>query len=272
MAFRLLDVRLWDSQPNLALVAHNNREWVVGGHVKVPLTASYTLASLAKVDVAPFLRFSGQLARVSLVAETGDVGVRRLMGEDPTRRVAAVNFANARQAGGGYRVGCTAKEERDCYATPAMIASLEAAKYPFDFWNELKYTPDLQITRDSTDFYAPLPRNRWATYSVITAAAPDLRPGTGDTWSAPKMERLIDGIFRAPLLCDRLPVCTLQTGAFGSGAFVNPPELIAPLMCAAIKAFRPYYRDIVVSIPDATSTNYRVYEQTLLAYNLINAK
>jgi hypothetical protein len=49
-AYRLLGMRLWNSQPNLALVALNNREWVIGGHIRVPLTASYTIASLLKTS------------------------------------------------------------------------------------------------------------------------------------------------------------------------------------------------------------------------------
>jgi uncharacterized protein (TIGR02452 family) len=273
-AYRMLGVRMWNSQLNLALVARNNREWVAGGHVHVPLTASYTIASLLKTTqtVPIWTAPAARLARVTLVDETTDVGVRRLKREQPERRVATLNFANARGAGGGYQFGCLAQEEHLCRAMPALFASLEAARYEFDFWNELKYTPGIEIARDSTDFWQPLPRAEWTTCSVITAAAPDLRPDSGDVWDASKMARLLHGIFRAPLVCEPSgrPACTIQVGAFGNGAFANDPAQTSQLMCDAIEAYRPFYRDICVSIPDAAGINHRTYAAAMHARGLVS--
>jgi uncharacterized protein (TIGR02452 family) len=219
-------------------------------------------AARGELTARLFLRFYRPL-------ETTDVGVRRLMQERPDRRVATLNFANARQAGGGYRVGCLAQEEHLCRAMPALFASLDAAHYEFDFYNELKYTCDVEIARDSTDCWTPLPRADWTKCSVITAAAPDLHPGSGDVWDSSKMARLLHGIFRAPLVCDSSPVCTIQVGAFGNGAFANDPKLTSSLMCNVIKAYQPFYRDICVSIPDAAGINHLAYRAAMHASGLL---
>ena len=54
-------------------------------------------------------------------------------------------------------------------------------------------------------------------------------------------------------------------GAFGCGAFRNPPEIVAEAMKTAVQAYRPFFQAIEFAVycPPRDDSNYRVFERVL---------
>ena len=243
-------------------VAQHNRELVMGGHIHVPMTYSGTFDYILSNKINSHNKIP---AEILLIPETTDMAISQLYNTGQIRKIAALNFANCRGTCGGYLHGSRAQEEDLARVIPGLYASLSQSSYPFDFYNELKYTPDLEIARLSDDNYNVYRKSCWATCSIITAAAPDLRFGSYDKWDGNKMDRLIDCIFLAPLIYDS-NVDTLVLGAFGSGVFQNDPKLTSKIMLSKIEKYRHLYKYIVFAIPDKTSVNYKTYEMRLLPH------
>ena len=177
------------------------------------------------------------------------------------KRVCALNFANAYHPGGGYLNGARAQEEDLCRLIPTLYTSLKKLRYPMKEW-EAYYTQGL-LARESGSYAlerAPLLVN------VVSSAMPDLGSyhnklcAGSDEWRASVRLRL-----RATLHAAREEkVDALILGAFGCGAFGNPPELVAPLMVEALQSaeFRGSFACVAFAIlvnRDGESSNVRAF-------------
>lgn len=156
-------------------------------------------------------------------------------------RVAVLNFANPHYPGGGVFQGAKAQEECLCRSSNlypcledgrvfADFYSYHQKQTDYDFSHRLIYTPGVTVFKDD----APVPKTMreadWFSVDVITCAAPYLakRRYVNQTVLKNLFKARIRNILEAAM--DN-GAEVLILGAFGCGAFRNPPEVVA-------KAFR----------------------------------
>lgn len=184
--------------------------------------------------------------------------------------VAVLNMASERHVGGGYRNGACAQEESLFYRTN-LSACLDYDQhslqnqfkkyYPINI-NEIIYTPNAVVFRHSEklkyeylDHYVPI--------SFITCAA--IRCETNGTWTREMkniMRSKIHNIFKVAI-CTNQQVLVL--GAFGCGAFRNPPNEVAKLFNEIIPIYRKYFKHIVFPIIDTYlgTSNYAIFNSII---------
>lgn len=207
------------------------------------------------------------------------VDAMRHFAADRRRLVCALNFANGKDVGGGYKNGSTAQEEDLCRRIPALYTSLyRAAKdgmYPFgpstcssvdtpEKYADVLYTADLVIAREGEEGgFGLLPREGQVQVSLVAAAAPNIR-FANDISNPELIYRTIQAIFLAPKMIQG-EVTTLILGAWGCGAFGGDPADMARLFVQALirDNLGQFYRDIHFAIPrtSPTDVNYDTFRE-----------
>ncbi|CAE7365087.1 unnamed protein product [Symbiodinium sp. CCMP2592] len=190
------------------------------------------------------------------------------LGRQRGRKVCALNFANGKDAGGGYKNGASAQEEDLCRRIPLLYSSLLGAKkeglYPFgpptcpstgqpEKFRDVLYTTNLVVGRASQEEgYRILHRDEQATVSLVAAAAPNLKFGS-DVNDAQLIYQTMVNIFRAPQVWEP-GINTLILGAWGCGAFGGDPSRIADLFLQALlkDGCGQGYEEVHFAIPQFT--------------------
>ena len=185
-------------------------------------------------------------------------------GED---KVAVLNFANAYSPGGGVVNGAMAQEECLCRSSN-LYESLTLSYLLRNYykWNK-KNTGDMGtdsviyspgVTVFKTDDPIPEDMDRWFRVDVITCAAPyyDVRrkrPVPLEKLAQVFYER-IRNILEVAAAND---VDILILGAFGCGAFNNPPHLVAEAFRKLLvdKGYGRLFKKIVFAIKKNNSRN-----------------
>ena len=220
--------------------------------------------------------------RITVIRERTLECAARLHRKDPASKIAVLNFASATHPGGGVVRGANAQEECLCRCTtlyPALKGEKAAPFYTLSHGNALHtdaclYTPGVLAVKTDTDLPERLPESEFFAFDVVSCSAPNLRPQPANAMNPGDIDpaHIADNdllelhvrrwrqIMRAA--AGRADVLVL--GAFGCGAFRNPPALVAdafrellrrdPLLAAAFK-------EIVFAVycPPQDDTNYRVF-------------
>ncbi len=166
------------------------------------------------------------------------------------KKVCVLNFASASNPGGGVVNGSSAQEECLCRCTTlypclntdtmwgAFYMPHRKANNPL-YNNDCIYTPDVFVFKSDINFPEPLPQSEWWKVNILTCAAPNLRerpsnamnPYAGESAakiSPTELEKLLTArvrrIFEVAVANGNE---VLILGAFGCGAFRNPPALVA---------------------------------------------
>ena len=187
------------------------------------------------------------------------------------KRVAVLNFASATNPGGGVVNGSSAQEESlcrcstlyQCLDTDMMWKQFyephRAANNPL-YNNDILVTLDVTVFKSDGDWPERMPEEDWYNVDVITCAAPNLRnhpsnemnPFAGDQAAELDrqeyiivMRRRISQIFVA---AQTTGADVLILGAFGCGAFRNPPEVVAKLFKEAVDGFGPLFETIEFAV------------------------
>lgn len=182
-------------------------------------------------DLSPSSDKSSDLPCVDVVNQTTFEGARDLL-TDGAPSVCCLNFASARNPGGGFRGGSQAQEESLARAS-ALVASLEAAWEYYEenranrstlYLDHVIYSPDVPVFRDGHD----LLEEPWLC-SFVTAPAPNAGAVRKN-----QPDRVGDVL---PVLKARawrvLEICRLNAhrhivlGAWGCGVFRNTPADVA---------------------------------------------
>lgn len=178
----------------------------------------------------------------------------------PGKRIAVLSFANACNPGGGVKIGAPAQEECLCRSSNLY----EALTLPYMLkhyykWNEkntgdmgsdrIIYSPGVTVFK--SDDKCPQNLDTWFETDVITCAAPiydahKKHPVTEDKLRAVFRDR-IRNILETAIANG---VDYLVLGAFGCGAFRNPPELVASVFrdLLIIHDYYRYFEKIVFAI------------------------
>eukprot|EP00041_Stephanoeca_diplocostata_P030444 m.921626 g.921626 ORF g.921626 m.921626 type:complete len:395 (-) comp23757_c0_seq36:2977-4161(-) len=169
-----------------------------------------------------------------------------------------LNFANAHCPGGRYSHGGRAQEEDLCRLLPELYPALkacEASMYPIPPDTAL-ITYSVQAVRQVGTYAKCLSQG---TYTVITAAMPcgvaDRRPKGGwaeSAWADTVLERIRSVLYAAA----HAKCSNLVLGAFGCGAFGNPPAPVAALFRHELQShqFRGLFACVVFAVLDPLGT------------------
>jgi uncharacterized protein (TIGR02452 family) len=185
---------------------------------------------------------------------------RRLTGAGPGL-VAALNFASARNPGGGYVNGAQAQEEALCRAS-ALYTCLRNARAFYDhhrahrdpfYTDRVIYSPAVPVFRDERGGLLDEP----FTVGFLTAAAPNAgvvrrtapeRAGELPGALVVRAERVLETA--AARGCRRLVL-----GAWGCGVFQNDPASVAGAFRALLTdggRFAPVFDHVVFAVLDRT--------------------
>lgn len=192
--------------------------------------------------------------RIEVTAEKTGEAARRLVEVEGERRVLALNFASAKNPGGGFLGGAKAQEE-DLARCSALYACLltqphyYAANRELDsmlYTDHLIYSPDVPFFRDEQ---LELLEQPYLT-SLITAPAPN----AGEALRRePEARPRIREVLRARAL-KVLQVAahqahrTLVLGAWGCGVFRNDPHEAAEAFDLALKALPGAFERVVFAV------------------------
>lgn len=174
-------------------------------------------------------------------------------------KTAVLNFANPQYPGGGASKGAVAQEECLCRCSNLYLC-LSAPNIFEDYYfyhkkytnhlfsDRLIYTKDVVVFKDESEVPALLPRDEWFFVDVITCAAPYIAKINIDNASLKSLfKSRIKNIFEAAI-DNKVEVIIL--GAFGCGAFKNPPEVVAEAFHEVIdeNGYADNFRKIVFAI------------------------
>lgn len=183
-------------------------------------------------------------------------------------KTAVLNFANPHNPGGGVHNGATAQEE--CLCRSSNLYPCISNKNTYNeyylynrnisnsfFSDRLIYTKDVTVFKDDCAVPRLMPNADWFKVDVITCAAPYIakRKYTNPTALKELFKSRIKNIFEAAI--DN-GVEVIILGAFGCGAFKNPPEIVAKAFHEVIDEndYACFFKKIVFAIKSNYSNNY----------------
>ncbi len=189
------------------------------------------------------------LAALCVTNESTMAALNRLAVTERLPNVAALNFASARNPGGGYRNGALAQEETLARSS-GLVPTLEQTWTYYDQnrkQESLLYT-DHAIWSPRVPFFADdegslLPEPYLA--DIITMPAPNagaMRTESDLLGVIPTFQRRIRWILA---LAITKQVRHLVLGAWGCGAFGNQPDIVARLFREALHPDQPWRRGLV---------------------------
>ncbi|MEU9701560.1 TIGR02452 family protein [Streptomyces sp. NPDC047981] len=253
-------------------IAKQTEEIVEAGRYRAPggrsvsieeeLSAALAGTRMYGPDPVPVTPDTDRATAVEVTDESSLDAARRLTRADPATPVAVLNFASARNPGGGYLNGAQAQEEAVCRASalyttllraPEFYAHHRAEKDAF-YTDRVILSPGVPVFRDDRGGLLDEP----FTVGFLTSPAPNA------------------GVVRrqTPDLADRIPAAlaaraerVLETavaggyrrlvlGAWGCGVFQNDPAEVARAFRALLTGggrFAAHFDEIVFAILDRTA-------------------
>ena len=192
------------------------------------------------------------------------------------RRIGVLNFANPLEPGGGVFRGAAAQEECLCRSSnlfPCLIRKdvlTDYYKYNKDTFgwiasDRVIYSPGITVFKSDDKIPRLLSKDAWFQVDILTCAAPYY----------PKLPHVTEEetlIFYKKRICNIFEVAAdnqisvLILGAFGCGAFQNPPSLMARAFCETIREekFHACFKSIVFAIPNnggVSSRNLSIFRR-----------
>lgn len=194
--------------------------------------------------------------KITLSTESTFSAAHRLVTEG--KRVCCLNFASAKNPGGGFLGGAQAQEE--CLARASALYESLISKFEYYEVNRaftscmytdyMIYSPDVPVFRDDEDKFLREP----FLCSVVTAPAVNM----GVIQSREKqnvckaLSTMKQRIYKLLTLCANEGEENLILGAWGCGVFQNDPEWMAETFKEALrsKEFDGVFETILFAIPN----------------------
>lgn len=199
-------------------------------------------------------------------------------------RVAVLNFANPHYPGGGVTRGAMAQEECLCRSSN-LYACLSARQIQEDYYtynrehtdyffsDRLVYSRDVTVFKSDDPLPKLRPRERWFRVDVITCAAPFLAQRKHTNRAALK-ETFIDRIRNILEAAIDNGAEALVLGAFGCGAFRNPPEVVAAAFRSVLQEqrYRAAFSRVIFAIRRSVGDleicpNLVAFQQQILGFS-----
>lgn len=195
---------------------------------------------------------------------------------EPGKTVAVLNFANAYNPGGSVREGILAQEECLCRSSN-LYAALTMPYLLHNYYklndrttgdmgtDRIIYSPGVTVFK--SDDPCPVPLDVWFAADVITCAAPYCDTTKKKPVSLEKLEEVFFSRIRNILeVAIAGGVDDLVLGAFGCGAFHNPPELVAKVFRQLLvtEGYAACFRSVVFAIkPAEDNQNLEIFRKIL---------
>lgn len=196
--------------------------------------------------------------QISVTRDRSYQAAMRLAKENPGKRIAVMNFANAFHAGGGVTRGAGAQEECLCRCStlyPLLYRrSLRDSYYKHHHdlntskaSDSLIYTEGVVICKTDDEHPKRMTQEEWVKVDVITIAAPDLRArsnmyaaivGSGTYMNNTELFGYhVKRAIHVLTVAASKGADILVLGAFGCGAFQNDPAVVAKAYKIALEEF-----------------------------------
>lgn len=203
------------------------------------------------------------------------------------QKVAVLNFASATNPGGGVTRGSSAQEEALCRCStlyPCLLGDklwqsyyqMHRNRHNATYTDACIYVPDVWIIKTDTDSPVRLPRDKMRTVDVICCAAPNLRERPGNSMNpdaSPAIRLSKEELYALHRERARkiMSVAALHgtevliLGAFGCGAFCNPPAIVAAAYRDVLPEFSHAFRTVEFAVycPPRDDTNYQAFRSVL---------
>jgi len=214
-------------------------------------TVLYRPADFARLEVPPT---SGGPPRIEVTPEkTGDAA-RRLAENEGVERVLALNFASARNPGGGFLRGTKAQEE-DLARCSALYACLHPHRDYYEvnraessllYTDHIIYSPGVPFFRNEKLELLERPFH----VSIITAPAPNagqvLRQ---EPTAGPRIREVLHSrALKVLRIAAQRGYRTLVLGAWGCGVFGNDPREAVEAFSAALAALPGAFDRVVFAV------------------------
>lgn len=205
------------------------------------------------------------------------------------KKVCVLNFASSVNPGGGVRRGASAQEECLCRCS-TLYPCLNIEEFWNQFYNPHRdlndalynddciYTPDVYVVKTDSNSPQRIDKKDWYQVDVLTCAAPNLRhhpsniynpeggkPATGLTKE--KLQKLLTSrIKRIFQVAMSNGAEVLILGAFGCGAFRNPPEVVAQVFKELTQEYKYYFDTIEYAVycRGYETENYDTFREVLV--------
>jgi TIGR02452 family protein len=204
------------------------------------------------------------------------------------KQVCVLNFASATNPGGGVVSGSSAQEECICRCT--TLYPCLSTKMMWDVFyaphrqtasplhnDDCIYTPNICVFKSDTNFPEPLLQEKWWSVNILTCAAPNLRerpnnrmnPYAGDTATKITHEELEELLTTRIRRIFEIAAANkneiLILGAFGCGAFRNPPEITAKVFNKVMKDYLCYFDTIEYAVyhTERELANYEAFQKII---------
>lgn len=197
------------------------------------------------------------------------------------QKTCVLNFASATNPGGGVAWGSTAQEECLCRCS-TLYSNLTERRLWRTFYephraqnnplynDDVIYTPDVLVFKSDIREPELLPNSEWWNVNVITCAAPNLRPGRDgrirvrisneDLYQlhVKRMRRIMN-------IAARNKNDVIILGAYGCGAFQNPPDVVAKALRQVALEYRYHFKTIEFAVycSPRDDKNYWVFNQII---------
>jgi len=204
------------------------------------------------------------------------------------KKVCVLNFASATNPGGGVVNGSSAQEECICRCTTlypclnnddlwtSFYAPHRKAANPL-YNNDCIYTPNVCVFKSDINFPEPLQKNEWWKVNILTCAAPNLRERPSNAINphagykpakvtTAELEALLTArvrrIFEVAVANENK---VLILGAFGCGAFRNPPEIVANVFNKVMQDYLGYFDTIEYAVyhTEREVANYEAFKKII---------
>lgn len=249
---------------------------------------SQTRTILYKADEMPeFSAPENRTMEVTVSTERSFEAAMRLKRERTERKVAVLNFASATNPGGGVTRGSNAQEESlcrcstlyPCLDTPYLrkeYYGFHRGRHDVRYTDACIYTPGILIVKTDTDMPERMEDTDWCKVDIISCAAPNLRekpynsmnPGSGEAIKISEQELKVLHKKRARKILNVAianGVASLVLGAFGCGAFQNPPEVVAETYREIFEEYQGFFDEVVFAVycTPGHMENYRFFRDVI---------
>lgn len=209
------------------------------------------------------------------------------------KKVCVHNFASFTNAGGGVVHGSSAQEEAVCRCS-TLYANISQESIVNDFHRKHRgllkqskldarynddciFTPNVVVFKTDTDRPEIMEEKDWYNVDIITCAAPNLRekPSNAMNPNSGKDKLIISDVDLLSLHIKRLSRIldiakkekaeVVILGAFGCGAFSNPPNIVAEAMFNVLTRYRNDFEviELAVFCTPKDTRNYDVFNRRL---------
>ena len=222
----------------------------------------------------PEIQTTSGNCRITVTQERTFESARNLMNEYPGSKIGVLNFASARNVGGGVVRGASAQEE--CLCRCSTLYPCLNTEYLFEHYYQMHrnlkeltytdaciYTPDITIIKSDTAYPESIPENEWYSVDVLTSPAPNASALKISDIELMKIHKRRSSHIISIAIAHNIDVLVL--GAFGCGAFRNNPETVAEAYKEILPKFMSHFKEIrfAVYCPPKNTKNYDTFRRII---------